>query len=30
MAKGVVDIPSNHSVDDTVAKLEGVLKAKGL
>jgi uncharacterized protein (DUF302 family) len=27
---GVVDIPSNHSVDETVQKLEEILKAKGV
>ena len=27
---GVVRIPSNHSVGETVAKLEGILKAKGV
>jgi uncharacterized protein (DUF302 family) len=27
---GVVDIPSNHSVDQTVAKLKGMLDAKGI
>ena len=28
--KGIVDIASNHSVDDTVAKLKGILEAKGV
>src|SRR5216684_2440406 len=28
--KGLVDIPSNHSVDETVKKLKGVLQAKGI
>ncbi len=28
--KGIVDLPSNHTVDETVAKLEGILKAKGV
>jgi uncharacterized protein (DUF302 family) len=27
---GVVDIPSNHSVDETAQKLEEILKAKGV
>jgi uncharacterized protein (DUF302 family) len=27
---GIVDIPSNHSVDETVQKLEDILKAKGV
>jgi uncharacterized protein (DUF302 family)/uncharacterized membrane protein YidH (DUF202 family) len=27
---GIVRIPSNHSVDETVAKLQGVLQAKGV
>jgi uncharacterized protein (DUF302 family) len=27
---GIVRIPSNHSVDQTVAKLQGILQAKGL
>jgi uncharacterized protein (DUF302 family) len=27
---GIVTIPSNHSVDDTVAKLKDILKAKGI
>ena len=30
MAKGIVDVPSNHSVDETVAKLKGILQAKGV
>jgi uncharacterized protein (DUF302 family) len=29
-ANGILDIPSNHSVDETVEKLEGILKAKGV
>src|SRR5579862_4434662 len=29
-AEGIVDIPSSHSVDETVEKLEGILKAKGV
>jgi uncharacterized protein (DUF302 family) len=29
-AKGLIDIPSNHSVDETVTKLEGILQAKGI
>ena len=28
--KGLIDIPSNHSVDETVSKLEGILQAKGI
>src|SRR5947209_13990889 len=28
--KGLIDIPSNHSVDETVKKLEGILQAKGV
>jgi uncharacterized protein (DUF302 family)/uncharacterized membrane protein YidH (DUF202 family) len=28
--KGIVDTPSNHSVDQTVAKLKGILEAKGV
>lgn len=28
--KGIVDIPSNHSVDETVEKLKGILQAKGI
>jgi len=28
--KGLIDIPTNHSVDDTVTKLEGILRAKGI
>ena len=27
---GIVSIPSNHSVDKTVEKLEGILQAKGI
>lgn len=27
---GVTEIPSNHSVDETVAKLKGILEAKGV
>jgi uncharacterized protein (DUF302 family) len=26
--KGLIDIPSNHSVDETVKKLKGILQAK--
>jgi uncharacterized protein (DUF302 family) len=29
-AKGIVDIPSNHSVDQTVEKLKAILNAKGV
>ena len=28
--KGIVDVPSNHTVDETVAKLEEILAAKGV
>jgi uncharacterized protein (DUF302 family) len=28
--KGLIDVPSNHSVDETVTKLEGILRAKGI
>ena len=28
--EGIVKIPSHHSVDKTVAKLEGILKSKGV
>ncbi|HEY6466410.1 MAG TPA: DUF302 domain-containing protein [Candidatus Acidoferrales bacterium] len=28
--KGIVDIPSKHSVDETVEKLKGILQAKGV
>jgi len=27
---GIVEIPSNHSVDETVAKLKGILQAKSV
>jgi uncharacterized protein (DUF302 family) len=27
---GIVDVPSNHSVDQTVEKLKGILNAKGV
>ena len=27
---GLMDLPSNHSVDDTVEKLKGILQAKGV
>jgi uncharacterized protein (DUF302 family) len=27
---GVIDIPSNRSVDETVEKLKGILQAKGV
>src|SRR6476646_11686247 len=27
---GLIDIPSNHSVDETVDKLKGILQAKGV
>ena len=29
-AKGMVDVPSNHSVDETVGKLKTILQAKGV
>ena len=29
-SNGIVSIPSNHSVDETVAKIEGILEAKGV
>jgi uncharacterized protein (DUF302 family) len=28
--KGLIDIPSSHSVDETITKLEGILQAKGI
>jgi len=28
--KGLINIPSSHSVDETVTKLEGILQAKGI
>ena len=28
--KGIISKPSNHSVDETVAKLKGILQAKGV
>lgn len=28
--KGIISIPSHHSVDETVAKLKGILQAKGV
>ena len=28
--KGLIDIPSNHSVDETVEKLKGIFQAKGI
>jgi uncharacterized protein (DUF302 family) len=28
--KGLIDIPSSHSVDETATKLEGILQAKGI
>ena len=30
LQKGIVTIPSHHSVDQTVQKLEGILQAKGV
>jgi len=29
-SKGIIDTPSNHSVDQTVEKLKGILAAKGV
>jgi uncharacterized protein (DUF302 family) len=29
-SSGIIDIPSNHSVDETVEKLKGILQAKGV
>ena len=29
-AKGLIDIPSNHSVDGTVERVKGILQAKGI
>ena len=29
-AKGIVDIPSHHAVDETVENLKGILQAKGV
>jgi uncharacterized protein (DUF302 family) len=28
--KGILEIPSHHSVDETVARLKGILEAKGV
>jgi uncharacterized protein (DUF302 family) len=28
--KGIIEIPSNHSVDQTVERLKGILEAKGV
>lgn len=30
LTKGIVEIPSNHSVDETVARLKGILEMKGV
>jgi uncharacterized protein (DUF302 family) len=30
VAKGIIDIPSRHSVDETVAKLQAILEAKAV
>ena len=30
MSSGIIDTPSNHSVDETVEKLKGILQAKGI
>ena len=29
-SNGIVEVPSNHSVDQTVARLKGILEAKGV
>jgi uncharacterized protein (DUF302 family) len=29
-ANGIVDVPSHHSVDETVEKIRGILQAKGV
>ena len=29
-SKGLIDIPSTHSVDETVERLKGILQAKGI
>jgi uncharacterized protein (DUF302 family) len=29
-ANGIVDTPSNHSVDETIERLQGILHAKGI
>jgi len=29
-SRGIVDVPSRHSVDETVAKLKAILQAKGV
>lgn len=29
-SSGLVDVPSNHSVDETVEKLKGILQTKGI
>jgi hypothetical protein len=28
--RGIIDTPSNHSVDETVERLKGILQAKGV
>jgi hypothetical protein len=28
--RGIIDMPSNHSVDETVEKLKGIMQAKGI
>ena len=30
MTEGLVDLPSHHSVDETVARLQGILQARGI
>ena len=30
MDKGIVDIPSNHTVDETVSRLKNILQSKGV
>jgi uncharacterized protein (DUF302 family) len=30
MTEGLVDLPSHHTVDETVARLQGILQARGI
>jgi uncharacterized protein (DUF302 family) len=30
MDRGIVDLPSNHSVDETVERLQNILRERGL
>jgi uncharacterized protein (DUF302 family) len=30
MTEGLVDLPSHHSVDETLARLQGILRARGI